>query len=78
MYAVAARLTPETYRLLARAVLLEMLTAGWTAVGEFHYLHHGPGGQPYADPNAMGQAVIDAADEVAPGRPGWPSYRTDR
>ncbi|MBP6996124.1 MAG: formimidoylglutamate deiminase [Phycicoccus sp.] len=64
MYAVAARLTPETYRLLARAVLLEMLTAGWTAVGEFHYLHHGPGGQPYADPNAMGQAVIDAADEV--------------
>ena len=64
MYAVAARLTPDTYRVLARAVLLEMLTAGWTAIGEFHYLHHGPGGRPYTDPNAMGEAVIDAANEV--------------
>ena len=38
-----------------------MALAGITAVGEFHYLHHGPGGAPYADPNEMGEAVIDAA-----------------
>ena len=34
------------------------------AVGEFHYLHHGPGGRPYADPNAMGDALVAAAAEA--------------
>ena len=38
-----------------------MALAGVTAVGEFHYLHHATGGVPYADPNAMGQALIQAA-----------------
>lgn len=50
MYSVAERLTPETYHQLARAVYAEMALAGITAVGEFHYLHHAPGGAPYADP----------------------------
>lgn len=35
-----------------------------TAVGEFHYVHHAPGGTPYADPNAMGEALIEAAAEA--------------
>ncbi|MFD9393128.1 formimidoylglutamate deiminase [Streptomyces sp. NPDC060000] len=64
MYAVADRLTPETYHQLARAVYAEMALAGITAVGEFHYLHHAPGGTPYADPNAMGEALIEAAAEA--------------
>ncbi|MBW8702953.1 8-oxoguanine deaminase [Streptomyces sp. MBT84] len=64
MYSVADRLTPETYHALARAVYAEMALAGVTAVGEFHYLHHAPGGTPYADPNAMGEALIDAAAEA--------------
>ncbi len=64
MYSVADRLTPDTYHQLARAVYAEMALAGVTAVGEFHYLHHAPGGTPYADPNAMGQAVIAAAAEA--------------
>ncbi len=64
MYAAADRLTPETYRQLARAVYTEMALAGITAVGEFHYLHHDTGGRPYADPNAMGHALIDAAREA--------------
>jgi formiminoglutamate deiminase len=38
-----------------------MALAGITSVGEFHYVHHDVGGTPYADPNAMGQAVIDGA-----------------
>ena len=61
MYAVAQRLTPDTYRALARAVYAEMALAGITAVGEFHYLHHDGAGRRYADPNAMGHALIDAA-----------------
>jgi formiminoglutamate deiminase len=64
MYAVAERLTPETYLGLARAVYAEMALAGVTCVGEFHYLHHGPAGAPYDDPNAMGRALLQAAADA--------------
>ncbi|MEV0576111.1 formimidoylglutamate deiminase [Streptomyces sp. NBC_01463] len=64
MYQVASRLTPDTYYELARAVYAEMALAGITAVGEFHYLHHAPGGVPYDNPNAMGEALIAAAREA--------------
>ncbi|MGW5780437.1 formimidoylglutamate deiminase [Streptomyces sp. NPDC003863] len=64
MYTVAQRLTPDSYFALARAVYAEMALAGITSVGEFHYLHHAPGGSPYADPNAMGEALIAAAGEA--------------
>ena len=64
MYAAAERLDPDSYRALARAVFGEMALAGITAVGEFHYLHHGPGGTPYEDPNAMGLALIEAAADA--------------
>jgi formiminoglutamate deiminase len=64
MYAVAGRLDPDTYFALARAVYGEMALAGITCVGEFHYLHHAPDGVPYADPNAMGHALTEAAREA--------------
>ena len=58
MYALADRLDPDSYRALARATFAEMVLAGITCVGEFHYLHHDPGGAPYDDPNAMGARCI--------------------
>jgi formiminoglutamate deiminase len=64
MYAVADRLDPDTYLALARAVYAEMVLAGITCVGEFHYLHHGRDGVPYDDPNTMGRALIEAAAEA--------------
>ncbi|WP_424920701.1 formimidoylglutamate deiminase [Streptomyces sp. wa13] len=64
MYRTASRLTPDTYYDLARATYAEMALAGITAVGEFHYLHHAPGGTPYDNPNAMGEALIAAASEA--------------
>lgn len=64
MYAVADVLDPDIYLGLARALYAEMVLAGITVVGEFHYLHHGPGGVKYADPNAMGSALIQAASEA--------------
>ncbi len=64
MYATAERLTPDSYHALARAVYAEMALAGITTVGEFHYVHHAPGGTPYADPNAMGEALLAAAAEA--------------
>ncbi|WP_328502842.1 formimidoylglutamate deiminase [Streptomyces sp. NBC_00457] len=64
MYSFADRLTPDSYHALARAVYAEMALAGITSVGEFHYVHHAPGGTPYADPNAMGEALIAAAADA--------------
>jgi formiminoglutamate deiminase len=61
MYRTADALDPDSYLALATAVYAEMALAGITAVGEFHYLHHGSGGRRYADPNAMGEALIEAA-----------------
>ncbi|HTT88774.1 MAG TPA: formimidoylglutamate deiminase [Acidimicrobiales bacterium] len=83
MYSAAAVLTPELYFALARAVYAEMALAGFTVVGEFHYLHHGPGGARYDDANAMGRALREAGRaagvklvlidacylEAGPGRP---------
>ena len=64
MYGVAAVLDPDLYHRLARATYAEMALAGIGAVGEFHYLHHAPGGIPYVDRHAMAEAVISAAREV--------------
>ena len=64
MYSVAEKLNPDSYYELARATYREMVAAGITSVGEFHYLHHGPDGAPYDNPNAMGLALIAAAQDV--------------
>jgi formiminoglutamate deiminase len=61
MYDVAARLDPDTYLELATATYREMIAAGVTCVGEFHYLHHQPDGTPYDDANEMGHALLAAA-----------------
>jgi formiminoglutamate deiminase len=61
MYELAAWLDPDSCFALARAAFGEMALAGITCVGEFHYLHHAPDGSPYDDPNAMGRAVLAAA-----------------
>jgi formiminoglutamate deiminase len=61
MYQVAGALDPDGYLELATAAYAEMALAGICAVGEFHYLHHDPAGRPYADPNRMGEALVEAA-----------------
>lgn len=64
MYRVAARLDPDTYHALARAVYGEMALAGITTVGEFHYVHHDHGGAPYREPNVMSEALVAAAADA--------------
>lgn len=61
MYSVAERLDPSSYEELATLVYAEMLLAGYTTVGEFHYLHHQAGGVAYTNANAMGAALVAAA-----------------
>jgi formimidoylglutamate deiminase len=64
MYSAAARLTPEDVYDASRMAFLEMALSGITAVGEFHYLHHGPDGIVYADPNLLAKEVVRAANDV--------------
>ena len=64
MYAITHRLDPETLHALAKAVFAEMVLAGYTVVGEFHYVHHAPRGRRYDDPNVMGKALVSAAREA--------------
>ncbi|WP_193078624.1 formimidoylglutamate deiminase [Brevibacterium aurantiacum] len=61
MYSVAAKLSPENYETVARAVFAEMLAGGYTSVGEFHYVHHAPDGTPYGSAHAMERALARAA-----------------
>jgi formiminoglutamate deiminase len=64
MYRAAASLDPERYFAVARAVFGEMLVCGWTAVGEFHYVHHQRDGRPFSPAHAMESAVAEAAQDV--------------
>jgi formiminoglutamate deiminase len=64
MYRLAGVLESETLFELARATYVEMVLGGITAVGEFHYVHHGAGGRPYADPNETGLVLARAAEEA--------------
>jgi formimidoylglutamate deiminase len=67
MYRFAAKLTPEDVEAIAGQLYAEMLEAGFTAVAEFHYLHHQPGGMPYADPAELSRRILSAADTAGIG-----------
>ncbi len=84
MYALAGELAPDSIREVSRRCYREMLSAGYTSVTEFHYVHHRPDGTPYKDPNALAKAVALAAEDtgirllllpVAYARGGLPRFR---
>ena len=64
MYALAGALDPGAMHAAGLRVYGEMRAAGYGAVGEFHYVHHQPGGAPYDEPNALAIALAEAAREV--------------
>jgi len=67
MYRFVDRLTPDDYEALASLVYLEMLQFGTTAVCEFHYVHHRPGGADYDNRTEMSDRLIAAADRTGLG-----------
>lgn len=67
MYALAERITPDALAVIAAMAQVEMLESGFTRVGEFHYLHHAPGGRAYDRPAAMSEAIFAAADRTGIG-----------
>jgi formimidoylglutamate deiminase len=86
MYEIARSLTPESIGSISRVAFRELARAGVRTVGEFHYVHHQPGGTPYEERTILSDAVIQAArDEglriallrvayhrAGPGRPAEP------
>ena len=84
MYGLAEASLPTPYAEASRRCYEEMLSAGYTSVTEFHYVHHRPDGTPYRDPNALAKAVALAAEDagirllllpVAYARGGLPRFR---
>lgn len=67
MYAFLEQLTPDAAEAVAAQLYLEMLKAGFTCVGEFHYVHHAPDGRSYDDPAEMSRRIIAAARETGIG-----------
>lgn len=64
MYRFVERLDPDAMLAVASLAYMEMMEAGFTRVGEFHYLHNEASGRPYADPAQMGAALAEAAAEA--------------
>lgn len=64
MYELAEKLDPAQIFNISRFAFAELAMAGVTAVGEFHYVHHRPDGQPYDDRLTLAEAVINAALDV--------------
>jgi len=80
MYHAANSLSPDDIYEVARMAFVEMLASGITAVGEFHYVHHAPGGAFYDNPNLLAEQVLQAAQatgiriallRTAYARAGW-------
>jgi len=61
MYRFLERLDPDSFQAIAELAYIEMLEAGFTRVGEFHYLHHAADGRAHADPAEMSARVAAAA-----------------
>jgi len=67
MCRVAGRMDPQALETVATWLYTELLAQGYTHVCEFHYLHHAPDGRPHADPQALGWALVRAAERSGMG-----------
>lgn len=61
MYRFLDVLSPEEIEAIAALAFMEMLEAGFASVAEFHYLHHQPGGVPYAERAELAHRIAAAA-----------------
>src|SRR5690606_9417964 len=67
MYRFLDVLLPDEIEAIAALAFMEMLEAGFAAVAEFHYLHHQPGGAPYADIGELSARIGAAASAAGIG-----------
>lgn len=76
MYRFLQELGPDDVEAVAAQLYVEMLKAGYTTVGEFHYLHHSPDGEPYDEPAEMSLRIVRAARSAGIGLTLLPSLYT--
>ncbi|MEE8371778.1 MAG: amidohydrolase family protein, partial [Sphingomonadales bacterium] len=62
LYRMLAELSAGDIEAIATLLYMEMLKAGYTSVGEFHYLHHRPDGKPYSNVAVTSEAIFKAAN----------------
>ena len=74
MYCFLEKLNPEHIEAIAALVFMEMLESGYASVGEFHYLHHQQGGQPYENIAETSSRIIAAAIQTGIGLTHLPVY----
>lgn len=74
MYRFLGKLTPEDVEAIAAYAYAEMLERGFTAVGEFHYIHHGADGTPYTDLAEMAARIVAAAGATGIGLTMLPAF----
>lgn len=67
MYRLAALPGPSEVEAIALQLYVELLKAGFTCVGEFHYLHHPPSGGRYEDPAEVSRRTVQAAKRAGIG-----------
>ncbi|RWH79253.1 MAG: formimidoylglutamate deiminase [Mesorhizobium sp.] len=67
MYRFALSMTPDQVEAVAAQLYVEMLEAGFSRVGEFHYLHHDCDGQPYANIAEIAERITAAAADTGIG-----------
>ncbi len=74
MYRFLGQLSPDDVEAITAFAYMEMLEAGFTAVGEFHYLHHDIDGRPYADLGEMAARIAAASAQTGIGLTLLPSF----
>lgn len=74
MYRFLGRLTPDDIGAIAAFAYMQMLERGFTALAEFHYLHHDIDGRPYADLGEMAGRLAGAAAATGIGLTLLPSF----
>jgi formimidoylglutamate deiminase len=67
MFRFLDTLTPDDVEAIAAFVQMEMLEAGYAAVGEFHYLHHQPGGAHFDNLGEMSERIVAATSKTGIG-----------
>lgn len=74
MYGFLARFTPDDVEAVAAYAMMRMLEGGFTALAEFHYLHHDADGRPYADPAELSARIAAAAETTGIGLTLLPAF----
>ena len=64
MYRLVEKIDPDAMESIAEQLFVEMLEAGYTSVGEFHYLHHDLDGRPYACIHETSERIIAASERT--------------